>query len=224
MCIVLDYAFIFCSALIDHLRPGTSPNWRELHAKNAYVDVIYFSNQFPECLLYLKVQTSKNSTFCLFSVENCRTAILLAKEHLNIPRVISPEDFASEALDELSAMTYLSYFVRSESPGYYDTLNWVCKQLRTTQITNLTVRKSVFSRKYRALSVTRKIALKSNATLTPTWSLLFQIFFLCRPTGMTDTTCALLCHQWEGWSRTGQISTEKIKWRIYRWVCILLEV
>lgn len=93
-------------ALIDHLRPGTSPNWRELHAKNA--------------------------------VENCRTAILLAKEHLNIPRVISPEDFASEALDELSAMTYLSYFVRSESPGYYDTLNWVCKQLRTTQITNLT--------------------------------------------------------------------------------------
>lgn len=121
--------------------------------------------------------SSKNSTFCLFSVENCRTAILLAKEHLNIPRVISPEDFASEALDELSAMTYLSYFVRSESPGYYDTLNWVCKQLRTTQITNLTVRKSVFSRKYQALSVTRKIALKSNATLTPTWSLLFQIFF-----------------------------------------------
>ncbi|XP_062580675.1 filamin-A-like [Saccostrea cucullata] len=93
-------------ALVDYLRPGTSPRWRELHSKDA--------------------------------VENCRTAMVLAKEHLNIPRVISPEDFASEALDELSAMTYLSYFVRSESPGYYDTLNWVCKQLRTTQITNLT--------------------------------------------------------------------------------------
>ncbi|XP_022287770.2 filamin-A-like [Crassostrea virginica] len=93
-------------ALIDYLRPGTSPKWRELHSKD--------------------------------SVENCKSAMLLAKEHLNIPRVISPEDFASEALDELSAMTYLSYFVRSESPGYYDTLNWVCKQLRTTQITNLT--------------------------------------------------------------------------------------
>lgn len=57
MCNFLDYAFIFFSALIDHLRPGTSPNWRELHAKNAYVDVIYFKyNQFPEFLLYLKVQ------------------------------------------------------------------------------------------------------------------------------------------------------------------------
>lgn len=77
--------------------------------------------------------------YSVFRVENCKSAMLLAKEHLNIPRVISPEDFASEALDELSAMTYLSYFVRSESPGYYDTLNWVCKQLRTTQITNLTV-------------------------------------------------------------------------------------
>ena len=65
--------------------------------------------------------------------------MVLAKDHLNIPRVITPEDFANEALDELSAMTYLSYFVRHESPGYYHTLNWVCKQLRTTNITNLTV-------------------------------------------------------------------------------------
>ena len=65
--------------------------------------------------------------------------MVLAKEHLNIPRVITPEDFANEALDELSSMTYLSYFVRHESPGYYHTLNWVCKQLRTTNITNLTV-------------------------------------------------------------------------------------
>lgn len=109
--------------------------------------------------------SSKNSTFCLFSVENCRTAILLAKEHLNIPRVISPEDFASEALDELSAMTYLSYFVRSESPGYYDTLNWVCKQLRTTQITNLTVRKRVFFQKISSIICHQKncIKIKCNA-------------------------------------------------------------
>ena len=70
--------------------------------------------------------------------------MVLAKEHLNIPRVVNPEDFASEALDELSSMTYLSYFVRHESPGYYHTLNWVCKQLRTTNITNLTVSKANF--------------------------------------------------------------------------------
>ncbi|KAK7089925.1 filamin-A-like isoform X2 [Littorina saxatilis] len=71
-------------------------------------------------------------------VENCRRAMQLAKEHLNVPRVISAEDFASKELDELSAMTYLSYFIRKDSPGYYATLNWVCRQLRTTNISNLT--------------------------------------------------------------------------------------
>ncbi|KAL4219915.1 hypothetical protein ACF0H5_020327 [Mactra antiquata] len=93
-------------ALIDNLKPGTSPNWNKLNRNDR--------------------------------VENCRRAMVLAKEQLNVPRVISPEDFASPALDELSSMTYLSYFVRNESPGYYHTLNWACKQLRTTNITNLT--------------------------------------------------------------------------------------
>ncbi|XP_059161846.1 filamin-A-like isoform X3 [Physella acuta] len=72
------------------------------------------------------------------SLQNCRTAMQLAKEHLNVPRVISPEDFSSPDLDELSAMTYLSYFIRKISPGYYNTLNWACKQLKTTNISNLT--------------------------------------------------------------------------------------
>ncbi|KAL8618839.1 hypothetical protein ACOMHN_000846 [Nucella lapillus] len=71
-------------------------------------------------------------------VANCRRAMQLAKEHLNVPRVISAEDFASRELDELSAMTYLSYFIRKDSPGYYATLNWVCRQLRTTNVSNLT--------------------------------------------------------------------------------------
>ncbi|XP_052782303.1 filamin-B-like isoform X2 [Mya arenaria] len=93
-------------ALLDHLKPGTSPDWRKLNRSNRE--------------------------------ENCRRAMVLAKEHLNVPRVISPEDFANSALDELSAMTYLSYFVKHESAGYYHTLNWACRQLRTTNITNLT--------------------------------------------------------------------------------------
>ena len=79
------------------------------------------------------------SIMLLCRVENCRQAMVLAKDHLNIPRVISAEDFANPALDELSAMTYLSYFVKPNSPGYYATLNWVCKQLKTTTISNLTV-------------------------------------------------------------------------------------
>ncbi|VDI30244.1 filamin [Mytilus galloprovincialis] len=93
-------------ALIDNLKPGISPQWRQLNKQN--------------------------------KVQNCRDAMVLAKDHLNIPRVISPEDFANPALDELSAMTYLSYFVKPNSPGYYATLNWVCKQLKTTTISNLT--------------------------------------------------------------------------------------
>ncbi|XP_045200406.2 filamin-B-like isoform X2 [Mercenaria mercenaria] len=93
-------------ALIDHLKPGASPDWRKLNRNDR--------------------------------VENCRRAMVIAKEQLNVPRVISPEDFANSALDELSSMTYLSYFVKHESPGYYHTLNWACKQLRTTNITNLT--------------------------------------------------------------------------------------
>lgn len=82
----------------------------------------------------------------IFRVENCRDAMVLAKDHLNIPRVISPEDFANPALDELSAMTYLSYFVKPNSPGYYATLNWVCKQLKTTTISNLTVNSIILRR------------------------------------------------------------------------------
>uniref|UniRef100_A0A0B7BBD2 Calponin-homology (CH) domain-containing protein n=2 Tax=Arion vulgaris TaxID=1028688 RepID=A0A0B7BBD2_9EUPU len=71
-------------------------------------------------------------------IQNCRQAIQLAKDHLSVPKVISAEDFCSPDLDELSAMTYLSYFIRKNSPGYYGTLNWICKQLKTTNISNLT--------------------------------------------------------------------------------------
>ncbi|KAK3602502.1 hypothetical protein CHS0354_022370 [Potamilus streckersoni] len=93
-------------ALLEHLKPGMSPNWKKLHSKDR--------------------------------AENCRTAMNLFKDHFNIPIVVHPKDFANDKLDELSAMTYLSYLVKAGSPGYYDTLNWVCKQLRNTNITNLT--------------------------------------------------------------------------------------
>lgn len=72
------------------------------------------------------------------SVQNCSLAMQLAKDHLAVPKVISAEDFSSTNLDEMSAMTYLSYFIRKNSPGYYGTLNWTCKQLKTTNISNLT--------------------------------------------------------------------------------------
>ena len=50
--------------------------------------------------------------------ENCRRAMELAQKHFGIPMVMDPEDLASPDLDELSGMTYLSYFMKEEdSPG-----------------------------------------------------------------------------------------------------------
>ncbi|KAK3776305.1 hypothetical protein RRG08_039893 [Elysia crispata] len=72
------------------------------------------------------------------AVSNCQKAMRLAKEKLGIPRVISAEDFASPELDELSAMTYLSYFIKKDSPGYNEMLEWVRKQLKTLKVTNFT--------------------------------------------------------------------------------------
>ena len=44
--------------------------------------------------------------------DNCRRAISVAWEHLSIPSIISAEDMADPEVDELSMMTYLSYFIR----------------------------------------------------------------------------------------------------------------
>lgn len=38
----------------------------------------------------------------------------LAQKHFNIPLVLEPEYLASPHLDELSGMTYLSYFMKEE--------------------------------------------------------------------------------------------------------------
>ena len=45
-------------------------------------------------------------------LENCKRAMELAQRHFNIPLVLEPEYLASPHLDELSGMTYLSYFMK----------------------------------------------------------------------------------------------------------------
>ena len=51
-----------------------------------------------------------------------------------------PEYLANPNLDELSGMTYLSYFMKEEdSPGYYATLNWVKNQIPHQRINNFRV-------------------------------------------------------------------------------------
>ena len=54
-----------------------------------------------------------NFRFC-FRLDNCRTGLELAFEHLGIPRIISPEHLSSDDMDELSGMTYMSYFMSGE--------------------------------------------------------------------------------------------------------------
>ncbi|PAA56352.1 hypothetical protein BOX15_Mlig020762g1 [Macrostomum lignano] len=60
---------------------------------------------------------------------NCRSAMVLAKAKFNVPQIMQPEDLSSAHVDELSAMTYLSYFMNQESPGHAATLRWANRML-----------------------------------------------------------------------------------------------
>ena len=63
----------------------------------------------------------------------------LAKENLSIPMVLQPENLSSADLDELSGMTYLSYFMKFDSPGYNATLSWVQQQIPQEKVKNFQV-------------------------------------------------------------------------------------
>ncbi|GAB6018892.1 hypothetical protein CHUAL_000550 [Chamberlinius hualienensis] len=71
-------------------------------------------------------------------VNNCRNAMTIAMEEFNIPMILQPEYLANPNLDELSGMTYLSYFMKEDSPGYVATLNWVRKQIPDKNVKNFT--------------------------------------------------------------------------------------
>ncbi|CAG5127218.1 unnamed protein product, partial [Candidula unifasciata] len=71
-------------------------------------------------------------------LNNCQNAMTLAHEKLNIPIVVRPEDFSSPHLDELSGMTYLSYYMNVDSPGYLATRREVRALLQQGTIDNFT--------------------------------------------------------------------------------------
>ncbi|KAL3847015.1 hypothetical protein ACJMK2_017952, partial [Sinanodonta woodiana] len=71
-------------------------------------------------------------------VNNCRDAMKLAKQHFGIPLILRPEDLASSELDELSAITYLSYFTKVGAPGYTATLHRIQQLLRINTVFNFT--------------------------------------------------------------------------------------
>lgn len=65
--------------------------------------------------------------------------MLIAKEELGIPMIISAEDLSNPSLDEKSALTYLSYFMKEHGPGYDLIIDWLQRLLPTRTISNLTV-------------------------------------------------------------------------------------
>ncbi|GBP62392.1 Filamin-C, partial [Eumeta japonica] len=71
------------------------------------------------------------------AVENCRRAMKLAHREFDVPMVLEPEYLASPWLDELSGMTYLSYFMKPGSPGFKATLDWINSRLERA-VTNFT--------------------------------------------------------------------------------------
>ncbi|GFY19563.1 filamin-A [Trichonephila clavipes] len=88
--------------------------------------------------LHISNFTSDWNSGIALSVENCRTAMHAARDEFSVPMILTPEDLASHNLDELSGMTYLSYFMKDDSPGYKSTLSWVQKKLPQFNIRNFT--------------------------------------------------------------------------------------
>ena len=80
------------------------------------------------------------SAVCCHRLENCTNAMNVARDKLNIPMVVHPEDLASPHLDDLSGMTYLSYYMMPDSPGYFATRREIRKILQSGTIDNFTVR------------------------------------------------------------------------------------
>nr|WAW84871.1 filamin-like 1 [Halisarca dujardinii] len=68
-------------------------------------------------------------------LENCRAAMMAAQEQLGIPLIINPEDLTNPNVDDLSVMTYLSYFIKI---GNNVLLMWLQSLLPDRNITNLT--------------------------------------------------------------------------------------
>ncbi|KAJ8309855.1 hypothetical protein KUTeg_011720 [Tegillarca granosa] len=69
---------------------------------------------------------------------NCRNAMNMAKNNFDIPLVVRPEDLSSPDLDELSGMTYISYYMKIDSPGYHATMRMIRGLLKHGAVNNFT--------------------------------------------------------------------------------------
>ena len=63
------------------------------------------------------------------ALHNIENAMSLAEKHLNIPKVLQPEDLAVPKPDELSVMTYISYFCQPDSTGLNRLKEWINQRI-----------------------------------------------------------------------------------------------
>lgn len=68
-------------------------------------------------------------------LQNCELGMSLAEQHLDIPKLLDPADLNNPIVDQLSVMTYLSYFTQYQ---HENLLNWLRARLPQKKITNLT--------------------------------------------------------------------------------------
>ena len=69
-------------------------------------------------------------------LSNCKLAIRTAKTYLKVPMIISPEMLANGEIDELSMMTYLSYFVKPASKSVLKVVNELLPKHKVDNLTN----------------------------------------------------------------------------------------
>lgn len=66
-------------------------------------------------------------------LENCQLGMGLAADHLDIPQIIKPEHLNHPEVDEMSVMTYISYFCK---PSITKLLAWVQSKIPHQNVTN----------------------------------------------------------------------------------------
>jgi filamin len=80
------------------------------------------------CPNHFDLDTSKG-------VQNCQLGLDLAQDNFGIPQILAAEDLNNPAIDDLSVMTYLSYFLPLSNKNL---LAWLQKLLPERKIKNLT--------------------------------------------------------------------------------------
>ena len=112
------------AAISEYNIENLTTDWNDGRALCALVDSI----QPGLCPNHQELDATKG-------LENCRLGMRLAEDHLDIPQILDPEDLSSKQVDDLSVMTYLSYFISMLNDQL---LEWLQAQLPEQHITNLT--------------------------------------------------------------------------------------